>query len=64
MLLGNHVLDVEGKEVGVIFVQAAVFTAMAGPLSDESAERGIYYSSGQWARSWRAFDLRNATKVA
>jgi hypothetical protein len=31
-------LDVEGQKVGVVFVQAAVFTAVASQLPDEGPE--------------------------
>ena len=63
MLLRDYVLDVEGKEIVIILVQAAVLTATACPLPDEGPERGIHHSPGELARSWRAFDLRMATKV-
>ena len=63
MLLGDHVLDVEGEQIIIILVQVAVLTATAGALPDEGAERGIHHSPGELARSWRAFDLRMATKV-
>ncbi|HEV3339567.1 MAG TPA: hypothetical protein VG125_04405, partial [Pirellulales bacterium] len=62
MLLGDHVLDVEGEKIVVVFVEAAVLTTAACPISDKGPERGIHHSRGQFPRSWRAFDLRMATK--
>ena len=63
MLLGNHVFDVEGKEIVIFLVQMAVFTATACPLPDEGSERSIHHSPAVLARSWRAFDFRMATNV-
>jgi hypothetical protein len=44
MLLGDDVLNVERKEIGVVLVQAAVFTTTACPLPDEGPESGIHHS--------------------
>src|SRR5262245_17936888 len=63
MLHGDDVLNMKGQEVVVVFVQAAVLTAAAGPLANEGPESGVHHSRGEWARSCRAFDLRMATKV-
>ena len=63
VLLGDHMLDMEGEEIVIVFVQAAVLTAAARPLPDEGPERGIHQSPWEWASSWRAFDFRMATKV-
>jgi len=63
MLPGDHVLDVEDQNVVVFVVNAAVFTLAACPLPDEGPERGIHPLPGELASSWRAFDLRMATKV-
>lgn len=63
MLLGNDVLNVEGDEIVVFFVEAAVFTTMACPLPDEGPESGVHYSPGELASSWRALDLSMATNV-
>jgi hypothetical protein len=44
-------------------VEAAILTAMACPLPNEGPQGGIHHSPGELLRSWRAFDLRMATKV-
>jgi hypothetical protein len=44
-------------------VQTAVLTAMARPLPDERSESDVHHRPEELARSWRAFDLRIATKV-
>lgn len=49
-----------GEEIVVILVQ---FTAMARPLPDEGPQSGVHHSAEELARSWRALDLRMATKV-
>ncbi|HJT35946.1 MAG TPA: hypothetical protein VJ783_28215 [Pirellulales bacterium] len=57
-------LDVQRKQIVVILVQAAIFTAAACALPDEGTESGIYsHLPEELARSWRAFDLRIATTV-
>jgi hypothetical protein len=63
VLLGDHVLNVEGQEIGVVLVKPAVFTAAARPLPDQGPESGVHHSPWESARSWRAFDLRMATNV-
>jgi hypothetical protein len=44
-------------------VQLTVLTAAARPLPDKGPESDIHHSPGELPRSWRAFDLRMATKV-
>jgi hypothetical protein len=51
MLLGDYMLHMEGKEIVIILVQAAVFTATACPRPDKGPERGIHHSPGVLARS-------------
>jgi hypothetical protein len=63
VLLCDDVLNMEGPKIGIVLVQSAVFTAMAGPLSDEGPESGVHQSPSELARSWRALDLRMATNV-
>lgn len=50
MLSGDDMLDVEGKEIMIVLVQAAVLATLAGPLSDEGAKSGVHYSPEEWAR--------------
>jgi len=42
MLLGNDVLDVEGEEIGVVLMQAAVLTPTLSPFPNEFASGGIH----------------------
>src|SRR5271157_645365 len=63
MLLGDDMLNVERQEIGVVFVQPAVFTATASPHPDKGPESGVHHSPWELARSWRALDLRMATNV-
>jgi hypothetical protein len=63
MLFGDDVFDVKRQEIGVVPVQTAVFTAIAGPVSNERSKGGIHQSPGESARSCRALDLRMAMKV-
>lgn len=56
-------LDVERKQIVLVLVQMAVFTAAACPAADKGAECSISHLPAELARSWRAFDLRIATTV-
>ena len=65
MLPWNDVLDVEGKEIHVVLVEAAVFAAPTGAPPNQEPRRGVdHHSPADCASSCRAFDLSSATKVA
>ncbi len=52
------------RDGSLIFnMKMAEFTATACALANEAPDCGMHHSSPLPARSWRAFDLRMATKV-
>jgi hypothetical protein len=63
LMFCDYVLDVEWKQIFIILMQLAVFTAAACPLPDKGPERSVNHLPAESARSWRAFDLRIATTV-
>jgi hypothetical protein len=44
VLPGDDMLDVERKEIGVVFVKLTVLTTAACPLTDKSSQGRVHHS--------------------
>src|SRR5581483_1007005 len=63
VLPGDDMVDVEAEERLVLLAEAAVLAALARPLADQPARRGIHQGFAGRRRAARAFACRMARKL-